>query len=268
MLRGILRKIVVIAAAPLAHALAGRPPKKISAMMRVKNEAEFIEQSINSIIYLVDELVIVDNGSDDGTAVVIAGICERFPQKVKSFSYPHKIARYGEETLELAATRDGKKSPSFLPNYYNWCLEKCAGPYILKWDGDTIATRALAITLERFRQSTKQIVFHTGINLYPDRAHYIAGRPFEDMEPRLFYKRFSRYNNYLGYVETLWSPYIWHYPSFIEREGEPLYFHMKFCKVDRFANISDDLKITETALSTCGGPLPRDLKEQVNALSL
>jgi glycosyltransferase involved in cell wall biosynthesis len=268
LLRKVARECAVVAGFPLACALAGRPPKKISAMMRVKNEAEFLERSINSVIDLVDELIIVDNCSVDGTADIIADFSSRFPKKVKAFDYPHRIARYGEETLMLAATKEGKKSPSFLPNYYNWCAARCTGPYILKWDGDTIATNALATTVEQFRQSTMQILCHTGINLHPDRTCYVGGRPLEDMEPRLFFKPFSTYNNYLGYVETLWSPYIFHYPSFLKIEPEPLYFHMKFCKKDKFSNMSEDLQIREAALSGRGDPLPEYLREQVGRLGL
>ncbi len=268
LLSKVARQCAIAAGYPVACALAGRPPKKISAVMRVKNEVEFLERSINSVIDLVDELVIVDNCSTDGSADVIADFSNRFPRKIKAFSYPHKIARYGEETLMLAATKEGRKSPSYLPNFYNWTTAQCAGPYILKWDGDTIATDALAPALDRFRQSRMQIVCHTGINLHPDRTCSIAGRPLEEMEPRLFYKPFSTYNNYKGYVETFWSPYLWHYPSFYEVEPEPLYFHMKFCKADRFSNMSNDLQISEAALSGRGEPLPAHLREQVRRLGL
>lgn len=264
----VARQCGIVAGYPLACALAGRPPKKISAVMRIKNEAEFLERSINSVIDLVDELVIIDNCSVDGSAEVVADFANRFPGKVKALAYPHKLARYGDETLQLAATKKGRKSPSYLPNFYNWTTAQCAGPYILKWDGDTVATNALAPTLERFRQSKMQVMCHTGINLHPDRNCYIAGRPLEEMEPRLFYKPFSTYNNYKGYVETFWSPYLWHYPSFNEFEPEPLYFHMKFCKVDRFSNMSRDLQISEEALSGRGDPLPEYLQKQVTRLGL
>ena len=120
--------------------------------MRVKNEAEFLERSINSVIDLVGELVIVNNGSTDGSADVIAD--------------------------------------------------------------------------------------------------------------------FATYNHYRGYVETFWSPYLWHYPSFYEAEPEPLYFHMKFCKTDRFSNMSNDLQIREAAMSGRGEPLSEYLKEQVSRLGL
>jgi hypothetical protein len=97
---------------------------------------------------------------------------------------------------------------------------------------------------------------------------YVAGRPLEWTEPRLFPKRFSFYKNYPAYVESLWSPYTYLYPSFSEREAEPLYFHMKFCKRDRFSNMSRDMQIKEEANSDRGDPLPEYLKEQVIKLGL
>jgi glycosyltransferase involved in cell wall biosynthesis len=266
LLRNIARQSAVFTAYPLLCAFAGRPPKKISAMLRVKNEIEFLELSIKSIVDLVDELVVVDNLSVDGSTDVIANLAKLYPDKIRTFSYPHQLARYGEEMERLAATANGRRSPSFLPNFYNWCAQKCSSPYILKWDGDTIAADAMAPTLERFRRSTKQVLWHTGVNLHSDRISYIAGRPLEDMEPRLYYKRFSNYNNYLGYCEALWSPYAFHYPSFVEKETEPLYFHMKFCKQDRFSNMSDNLQRRETALSMRGAALPDYLREQVSKL--
>jgi glycosyltransferase involved in cell wall biosynthesis len=267
LLKNIARQTAVFAGYPFLWALAGRPPKKISAMLRVKNEIEFIEPSIMSIVDLVDEVVVVDNLSEDGSTDAIATLAKLYPNKIKTFSYPHQLARYGDEMEKLAATAEGRRSPSFLPNFYNWCAQKCSCPYILKWDGDTIASDALAPTLERFRHSNKQVLWHTGINLHADRESYIAGRPLEDMEPRLFYKIFAHYDNHLGYCEALWSPYVFHYPSFIEREPEPLYFHMKFCKKDLFSNMSENLQKREAALSARGAPLPDYLREQMKRLS-
>jgi glycosyltransferase involved in cell wall biosynthesis len=261
------KRTLIAAGTPFAYALAGRPPKRISALIRVKNEVQFLERSIRSVMDLVDEVVIVDNCSTDGSEHVIADFSNRYPKKVKSFNYPHKVARYGEEMLQLGKTKAGRQSPSFLPNYYNWSTALCASPYVLKWDGDTIATAALAGVLERFRRSKTQILSHTGINLHPDLTCYIAGRPLEDMEPRLFFRRFSKYNHYKEYCETFWSPYFWWYTSLAEIELEPLYFHMKFCKTDRFSNMSEDLQKAELAMSGRGAPLPQYLLRQVSDIA-
>ncbi len=266
----IVRPLVVAGVRPVAAAVAGRPPKRLSAMFRVKNEEEYLERAILSVVDLVDEVVIVDNQSEDATPRIISDVARRYPAKVKSLSYPHRIARYGQEHIELAKTRAGRRSPSFLPNFYNWCRDRCTHPYILKWDGDTVATEALAPTLRAFRQSRAQVLFHTGINLHESRECFISGRPFEDYEPRLFYRRFSFYGNMGGYVEALWSPYtsLAMLQDYVERSPEPLYIHMKFCKQQRFTNISADVEEQERKFSSRGELLPPDLRRQVIALGL
>jgi hypothetical protein len=266
--RKLARPLVIRMGRPAAAALAGRPPKQLSAMFRVRNEEEFLEAAVTSVVDVVDEVVIVDNGSTDATPRIIADLVARHPARIRTFQDPHSMARYGAESVDLLRTRTGRRSPSFLPTYYNWCLERCTHPYILKWDGDTVATSGFAATIERFRTSRSQVLWYSGINLHEDRRHLISGRPYEDVEPRLFYRRFARYNHSLGYVETLWSPYMMLYPEFSERLAEPQYFHLKFCKRDRFTNISADLRESEIAHSSRGEQLPAALREQVVALGL
>jgi len=263
-----VRPLAVQLGRPVASRLVGKPPKRLSAMLRVRNEEEYLEVAAGSIVDLVDELVIVDNGSTDATPRIIADLVARHPDRVRAFEYPHRLARYGEESVELSRTRAGRRSPAFLPNFYNWCLARCTHPYILKWDGDTVATSGFAATLEQFRRSPAQVLWYTGINLHEDREHLIVGRPYEDLEPRLFYRRFARYNHSLGYVETLWSPYMMLYPEFSEHLAEPQYFHLKFCKKDRFSNISDDLRESELANSARGQPLSAARRAEVVALGL
>src|SRR5687768_3243300 len=77
--------------------------RAISAMLRVKNEEEFLFASVTSIVEHVDEVVIVDNGSRDETPAVIDALRERYPDKVSRHSYPFEIRRVGRENWELAS---------------------------------------------------------------------------------------------------------------------------------------------------------------------
>jgi glycosyltransferase involved in cell wall biosynthesis len=248
----------------LLQILARSGRKTISAMMRVRNEQEFLEPAVLSIIDLVDEVVIVDNMSNDSTPEIIARLVRNHPEKIRTFSYPHRLARYGEETRSLASTPDGLRSPTLLANFYNYCLSLCRYNYVLKWDGDTVATPALSAALARFRRSSAQVLWHTGANLHANGKDLIAGRPHEDMEPRLFRKLLARYDNALGYCETLQSPFLVDPPrGHAERCSDPLYVHMKFCKSDRFANLSEDLQQAEWKNDRPGAAAGDDLLETV-----
>jgi hypothetical protein len=69
-------------------------------MVRVKNEEEFLFASIADH---VDEVVIVDNGSSDGTPAVIEALCGRYRGKISRHSYPFEIRKVGRENWELAS---------------------------------------------------------------------------------------------------------------------------------------------------------------------
>jgi hypothetical protein len=60
------------------------------------------------------------------------------PDHIKVFEYTTEVSRAGYEMLATDAI-----SPHSLCTYYNWCLAKCKGPWIFKWDGDFIATPEL-----------------------------------------------------------------------------------------------------------------------------
>ncbi len=256
LLRSLTKKIL-----PL-FAFRGR--KRISAMMRVRNEEQFIEAAILSIIDHVDEVVIIDNMSDDQTPKIISRLADKYPGKIRALVYPHKVARYGEENRKLASTSKGRRSPALLSNFYNWCVAQCQYPFILKWDGDTVATNEFGVEMEKFRTARAQSLWHTGVNLHENRTCLISGRPFEDMEPRLFPRTLSKYDNGLGYCEELKSPFIHGEDNiYVDRCETPLYVHMKFCKVDKFSNMSEDIQERERQNNQVGQVADQNIIETV-----
>jgi hypothetical protein len=261
--RSIVKPALRSIALPVVELAAYRKPKHYSAMMRVKNEGEFLYRSVASIVDHVDEVVIVDNMSTDDTPEVIARLALDLPGKIKSVQYQHALARYGDENRTLGSTREGRRSPALLANYYNWCLAHCTHPFILKWDGDTVATAEFGPALAEFRTSPKQCLWHIGANLHQDGQHLIAGVPFEAPEPRLFYRRFAKYTNALGYCELLESPYVYPSERYVARAAEPLYVHMKYCKTDRFSNMSADLQAAALLLNAVGEPISPIVREAI-----
>jgi hypothetical protein len=247
---------------PLAMAL----PRRISAMIRVKNEAEYLTPSVDSIAPLVDEIILVDNLSTDDSPRLIGALVQHYPGKAVAFRYEHEVRRVGAESRLLAERAGEGGSPCLSANYYNWCLRRCSGPFVLKWDGDMIATDAFATALQTWRRSRKPVLVFHGANVHPGMQHLLAARITDKAvlnaalaspgipdwaaslesdypEPRLFPRFFARYEMSMGWTQTLASP--WLGPAVRQRCAliypEPCYLHMKFCKREPLANYSDDL---------------------------
>jgi glycosyltransferase involved in cell wall biosynthesis len=227
-----------------------RGAKSISAMVRVKNEEEWLYQSVRSIVNEVDEVVLIDNLSTDATPDIIRRLVAEHPGKVTAFAYPHTIARQGREHIELAASKEGRRSPRLLPNFYNWCMGQCTKAYILKWDGDMIATPEFHDALLAFRNARQQVLWFPGLNVHPSRECAVKDVPppltpqpgmqgripsIADSEPRLFWRRFAAYSSH-WFCEGLSSPYD--QPPFRLVWPDPAYLHMALCRTVPFGNSS------------------------------
>ena len=53
-----------------------RGAKTISAMTRIRNEEEFLEEAVLSIIDIFDEIILIDNLSDDKTPAIISALVQ------------------------------------------------------------------------------------------------------------------------------------------------------------------------------------------------
>ena len=208
---------------PIREVAVFRGSKTYSAMMRVRNEAEFLEASVRSILEMVEEVVLVDNMSEDDSPRVIAALAAAEP-RVKAFSYPHKVARPGEENRQLLASPEGWSSPRLLANYYNWCMERCTQPFIVKFDGDMVALPHMIEALEAFRSSPNQIMFNTGTNVHQSGTHADGDWPTTSSEPRVFFRRFARYAADFPEYEYLASPYL--SSRRVEVDTEPQFLHL------------------------------------------
>ena len=110
----------------------------ISVILRAKNEEQKIVYCLSSIIDMFDEIVFVDNGSEDKTIELVT----KFKQdndpksKIKILQYPFKVARCGGEHLATP-----ENSVHSLAYYYNWTLSHCSYSFACKWDADMIIKR-------------------------------------------------------------------------------------------------------------------------------
>jgi len=198
----------------------------ISGFMRLKNEAQFVETAIESVIGCLDELVIVHNGCTDRTPEIIESCRLRHPDRIRIFEYEPEVFPPGSpEHL-----REPMGSPNSLINYYNFALVKTTRKVAIKIDGDELY-------LERpFRQLTDSIrsghypipVGISGLNLWDEKGaiHVNASRPitsgldagFFTVNPRTFFVHFRRYE-------------LFTYA--FERTAGVFYYHLKGMKKDR-----------------------------------
>lgn len=253
----------------------------ITAMLRIRNEGEFLEASVRSISALVDKIVLVDNLSEDRTPVIIQRLLEDYPDIAEAYYYPHAVARVGTDHRALSEDPGAQNSPRLLSNYYNWCLEKCKTPFVLKWDGDMIALPALAEQIASWRVSLRPILVMNGANVHSDRHHLIQAKvedretlearlespglpswartlTYDHPEPRLFPRKDASYESSLGWVERLSSPFATRELKNTHRfrASEPCFLHMKFCKADPWVGYSPDMASVIDANITKGPVMP------------
>jgi glycosyltransferase involved in cell wall biosynthesis len=268
------------------------PARRISAMVRVRNEEQFLAASIGSIAPCVDEIVLVDNRSTDRTPSILRQLRRRFPEQAVLYHYPHPIRRVGVENWELAASSGSRPSPELSSSYYNWCLEKCTSPYVLKWDGDMVALDSLSRELEAWRRSDAQVLVFNGVNVHPNRRNLLAAKSTDRAElvrglripripawarslthdfpePRLFPRFLARYRDDAGWTQNLASAFMRpRHQAHVRRARDPLFLHLKFCKHDPMANYSPDLGAVIASNVTLGPELNSEQRDALEGWKL
>ena len=108
-----------------------------TAVLRVKDEARSLPFSLPGVLRCVEQAIVVDNGSSDGTPEVALGVAEElgFGQRIRVLSYPFSVSRCGPEHLWTYPD-----SVHSLTYFYNWSFSHVRTRYSLKWDGDMVLT--------------------------------------------------------------------------------------------------------------------------------
>ena len=151
----------------------------ISAMMRVKNDADWIYFSIISILDFVDEVVIVLQKSTDGTEDIIKSIDSK---KIKIYHYPFDTFPVGEYHFRYV-----KNSVFNLAYYYNYALSKTKYSYVWKWDGDQAVLNSRAKELRKLIDlKTYDIIHAKGYDIFGEDLKYLCKDPYCGNEPCVF----------------------------------------------------------------------------------
>jgi glycosyltransferase involved in cell wall biosynthesis len=219
------------------------PAKKkrgISAILRLRNEEDFVEAALNSILPFFDEFVIVYNQCTDRTPEIVAQFAKREPQRVRVFHYlPEVFPQGSEQHCALPP-----EHVSSLVHYNNFALSKASYQVCIKCDGDAIAApeplrrvvdrlRGLQPgTLSWWRSPWKQgFWWGSGVNLWDEKGKIyvpqsrakVRGKRDSGFWP-MGRRHIFRYHPRFEVLHTRWL--IRSFVGF-------LFFHVKGMKKDR-----------------------------------
>lgn len=201
----------------------------ISAIMRIKNGEDYLEQTINTIANQVNEIICIFNDSNDNTEKILVKLEKKFPAKIKVFKYVPKVFPPGSKEFKLL------KEDSFnsLVNYYNFALSKATYKYIFKLDDDQLYFPEIIKNIKK-----KEILWDKfcvglkGINLFDhyEKLYINKNNIFTNGTDILFFKynetcKFTKSMNCEKFVSNLQI-----------KEIIISFYHTKFCKKDRGIN--------------------------------
>jgi len=108
-------------------------PFGFSGCFRIRNDQEFMRQSIETHLEYLDEAILIIQPSDDKTEEIAKELAEKY-EKVRIAYYPfivHWIATEGHETTPVNDVYS-------LVHLSNWALTQCKYSWIVKTEADVI----------------------------------------------------------------------------------------------------------------------------------
>jgi glycosyltransferase involved in cell wall biosynthesis len=194
--------------------------------MRLKNEEEFVETAIESVIDCLDELVIVHNGCTDRTPEIIESCRLRHPDRIRIFEYKPSVFLPGS----VEHRQEPMGSPHSLVNYSNYALAKTTHKIAIKIDGDELYLdnpfKQLTDDLRSGKCTTPIGIF--GINLWDENGEILVNarhavlsgldKGFLTVSPQTFFVHHRHYE-------------LFTYA--FERSAGIVFYHLKGMKKDR-----------------------------------
>lgn len=186
----------------------------LSAIIRVKNDCEYIKASILSIYKFVDEVICVLNNSTDDTGRIVKDLSSSL-RRIRMYFYNQDIEPVGENYLRNLLVKPERS----IARFYNYSISLSNYNRVIKWDGDMIATHEAKKCFEIARDH--DVVFFNGYDIFEEDT--TAG------EPRIFTLKDNRFYVDVNNLEEL----------FLEESNHinyknPVYIHMKLAKENKY----------------------------------
>ena len=139
----------------------------VSAFMRIRNGAEFLEATIRSHIHFYDEIVAVYNQCTDETPEILSRLQQEYgSQRLRLIHYTDRV--YPQGSSGHATTDPG--SEHSLVNYCNCALAATRYQYATKLDDDHVAialtTQALCDAIRTGEINDQKMYSFSGLNLF------------------------------------------------------------------------------------------------------
>ncbi len=145
---------------------------RLSALVRLRDEAEWCRLALESIIDWCDEVVIVTNRCTDETPIIVNDFVLAHPDKARVFEYPHQIWPMGPGH-DKCPPGDPRASAAF----YNFTAEQATGTHHLKWDGDMVAMDWLGDEIRRLLAEGHDCIKFEGTDIVGDELTHIGCHP-------------------------------------------------------------------------------------------
>ena len=208
--------------------MSGPDEQGLTAMLRVKDEADLLEETIMDILPYFDRIVICIQPSLDDTGKISLKLADNH-RKIKAFFYDYESLANGPGYLN--------QDPHSLYSrtyFYNWCLSKVTTTRVCKWDADM---RFIDEERARYFVNTKSkyvVVHGNECKSFDDLTERPMDRMYTAAEVRIFPLRNSYFLNgelceQLNYYQTRFYKKV---PNFINTKTlkEPVFNHFKYAR--------------------------------------
>lgn len=200
-----------------------KKPMWISWIARLKNSDDFLEKIIESYIPYLDEIILINNLSEDNTEKICTRLLKKYPNKIKYFDYPYKVWWCSVD----------KKYPTnsiySMAYYTNWSFSKWKYKYIMRLDDDNLPIWKKWNEIRNYilRKKPNKYCIYWWLNILKNKAKFFTYNkiPYSWLwwDHWIFPVSSKTYCIQKGYFEVLVS-WLWY-----KRFGFS-FFHLKFLR--------------------------------------